>query len=363
MAVTFTKECRKINDLVAKRHAQEADADPSRHEEEVGSRKRRKESNRRAQDGAADPSSDEEDVSRKRRKESNRRAQDGAADPSSNDNNIIRTVSTPPWARNNDGRDEHLNAELEIPTVEKNVRQRITIFVKNTLFRKIKFITSQAVFTRAFRKVLLLETPKNPLVFQLTYEKCFTKALNQRRSTCEQAGKQIAIEAIKDCKIHGEEFFIFDEFCKLRRVTSEREKRAFFWFFNNFLECVCGANIWRTAKITQLVSVARETNGSKLVGISDEAFGLLLNDNYFKKWQILAEEDIEDTETAQEAETGTGRGKKKTNTRRPGKYTKKCRDIAIMVGGTAMEFNSSMHCASWLKKTGRVHRRNKWKRS
>ncbi len=25
-----------------------------------------------------------------------------------------------------------------------------------------------------------METPKNPLVFQLTYEKCFTKALNQK---------------------------------------------------------------------------------------------------------------------------------------------------------------------------------------
>jgi len=50
---------------------------------------------------------------------------------------------------------------------------------------------------------------------------------------------------------------------------------------------------------------------------------LLLIDNYFEKWPILAERDIEDTEPAQEAETGKGRGKKKANTRRPGKYTKK----------------------------------------
>jgi hypothetical protein len=84
----------------------------------------------------------------------------------------------------------------------------------------------------------------------LTYETCFTRALNQKRSTpCEQAGKQISIDAIKDCKIRGEEFFTFNKFFKLRRATSEREKRAFFWFFNNFLECICGANIWRTAKL------------------------------------------------------------------------------------------------------------------
>ena len=140
--------------------------------------------------------------------------------------------------------------------------------------------------------VLLVETPKNPLVFQLTYEKCFIKALNQKRSTCEQAGSQITRDVIKDFNNHSEEFFAFDEFCKLRRATSDREKRAFFWFFNAFLECVCGANIWRTAKTTQLV----ETNGSKIASTSDEAFGLLLIDNYFEKWQILAEGDAEDTE-------------------------------------------------------------------
>jgi hypothetical protein len=99
----------------------------------------------------------------------------------------------------------------------------------------------------------------NPLVFQLRCEKCFTKALNQKRSTCEQAGSQITREAIKDFKICGEEFFTFEEFCKLlRRATSGREKRAFFWFFKAFLECVCGANIWRTAKTTQLVLAARD---------------------------------------------------------------------------------------------------------
>ncbi len=66
--------------------------------------------------------------------------------------------------------EELLNVELRIPTVEKNVRQRMSVFIKNNLFRKVKFITSQAAFTSAFRKVLLVETPKNPFVFQLTYE-------------------------------------------------------------------------------------------------------------------------------------------------------------------------------------------------
>ena len=89
------------------------------------------------------------------------------------------------------------------------------------------------------------------------------------------------------------------------------------------MECVCGANVWRDAKTKQLVTAARETGGSKIVSISDEAFGLLLIDNYYEKWQILEEGDAEDTEPAQEATTGTGLRKKKATTRRPGKYTKK----------------------------------------
>jgi hypothetical protein len=56
------------------------------------------------------------------------------------------------------------------------------------------------------------------------------------------------------------------------------------WFFNNFLECVYGANIWSIAKTTQLILGARESKGSILVSISDEAFGLLLIDNYLEKW-------------------------------------------------------------------------------
>ncbi|KAI2489636.1 hypothetical protein MHU86_24949 [Fragilaria crotonensis] len=210
-------------------------------------------------------SGDDED-SQQNRKESSRRAQEGAADPPSEDEDGTSKASKPPSRATNDYRPRELqfNAELEVPTVEKNVAQRITIFVKNNLFRRIKFVTSQASFTKAFQKVREVERPKNPFVFQLTYEKCFTKALNQKRSTCEQSGSQIARDAIKDFKKRGEEFFTFEEFCKLRRSTSEREKRAFFWFFNNFLECVCGANVLRNAKTTQLISAARESNGSKI---------------------------------------------------------------------------------------------------
>jgi hypothetical protein len=43
------------------------------------------------------------------------------------------------------------------------------------------------------------------------------------------------------------------------------------------------------------------TNGSKILSNSMKVFGLMLINNYFKKWQILVEGGIEDTESVQEA--------------------------------------------------------------
>jgi hypothetical protein len=132
--------------------------------------------------------------------------------------------------------------ESNVPREETHVKRRIVIFVKTQLFRNIKFVNSASMFQKAFRKVIEFEKvqPRKQYLFQLTYEKCFNKALNQKRSSCEQAGFKITKDAInKDFKKRGEEFFTIEEFCKLRRATSDREKRAFFWFFESFLECVC----------------------------------------------------------------------------------------------------------------------------
>ena len=52
------------------------------------------------------------------------------------------------------------------------------------------------------------------------------------------------------------EFFTIEELCKLRRSTSEREMKVFYWFFGSFMECVCGKKAWGKAKFTSLVSLA-----------------------------------------------------------------------------------------------------------
>jgi hypothetical protein len=173
---------------------------------------------------------------RKATEESRRSAQAGAVNPLRTSNSEEHGTPPPPPARA-DSREIVSRMPLEAPTAQKNVVRRIVLFVKNTLFRQIKFVTSTKSFNEAFQKVLAEERPRNPYIFQLTYQNSFKTALNQKRSTCELSGKKIVVKAINTVfKNREEEFFTFDEFCKLRRATTERERKAFLWFFDSFLE-------------------------------------------------------------------------------------------------------------------------------
>jgi len=265
--------------------------------------------------------------SREAAEELRRSAQEGAANPLRTSDSEEHDLPPSPPARS-DTRAIVSSMPLEAPMAQKNVVRRIVLFVKNTLFRQIKFVTSTKSFHEAFQKVLVEERPRNPYIFQLTYQNCFKTALNQKRSTCELSGKKIVIKAIntvfKNCE---EEFFTFDELCKLRQATTDRERRAFFWFFDSFLECVCGASVWNNAKTKQLVSEARDPSGSKVVSVSDEAFALLLIDNYLEKWKTRADEEeairVRPVGDGAAAMTTGGENTIRKQTKTAGKYTGK----------------------------------------
>ncbi len=220
-----------------------------------------------------------------------RSAQKRAANPLRTSNSEEHCTPSSPPSRS-DTRTIDSSMPLEAPIAQKNIARRVVLFVQNTLFRQIKFITCTKSIYEAFQKVLAEEWPWNPYIVQLTYQNSFKTALNQKQSTCEQSGKKIMIKAIntvfKNCE---EEFFTFHEFCKLRRATTNRERKGVFWFFDSFLECVCGASVWNNSKTKQLVSEARDPSGSKIVSVSDEAFALLLIDNYLEKWRTRADEE------------------------------------------------------------------------
>jgi hypothetical protein len=124
--------------------------------------------------------------------------------------------------------------------------------------------------------------------FQMLYESASNEALHAKRSNCDQAGGHIVRKKIAEMKDNGEEFFTIEELCKLRRYSNKREKKAFFWFVASLLmECICGVILWgRQMKHKYIVSKAIDPSTQcKVMTTSDEAFGLLIFENYIEKWK------------------------------------------------------------------------------
>ena len=171
---------------------------------------------------------------------------------------------------------------------QENIADRVKTYVKKHLFRVVMFISNKDMFAQAFTMVMDHECVANRdrVKFQMLYESVFNHALNSKRSTCEQAGGNIMLKELKRFKEEGVDMFLIDKLQNLRRANTEREKQAFLWFFGSFLECVSGLKHWGVQKSKQLVSQASSsaTKHGKLVTISDEAFALLLYDNYIEKW-------------------------------------------------------------------------------
>jgi len=79
-------------------------------------------------------------------------------------------------------------------------------------------------------------------------------------------------------------FLSIETLSKLRRSVTDKDHAAFQWVFSDFMECRSGKRAWGKQKYTQLISKASSLdNGEKLLIVSDEAFGLLLVENYMDK--------------------------------------------------------------------------------
>jgi len=73
------------------------------------------------------------------------------------------------------------------------------------------------------------------------------------------------------------------ELCLLRQGSNE----VFFWFAGNLLESVTGINnAWGAEKyFIESMTTATDGKGNSWVTVSDEAFALLLYENYVEKWK------------------------------------------------------------------------------
>jgi hypothetical protein len=172
---------------------------------------------------------------------------------------------------------------------KKNVADRIHILVKGTIFRKLKFITSEGIFNKAMKIVIESEEPDNAEEFVRIYKTCVVGGINAKRSSCEQAGARIVKDLLtkrgfKDGD--NDPPFSIDSLLLLRQATTPIDKDAFLWFIGDFVACVSGTKVWGRKKYYYRVSEAVVDKGSQelVVTVSDEAFAILLYENYIGKW-------------------------------------------------------------------------------
>ena len=110
-----------------------------------------------------------------------------------------------------------------------------------------------------------------------------------RMSTCEQAGARIVKELLtKQGYIEGDNDppYSIQSLVQLQQGATAIDKEAFLWFIGEFVACVSGTKVWGRKKYYYRVSEAVIDKGSQelVVTVSDEAFAILLYENYIDKW-------------------------------------------------------------------------------
>lgn len=200
------------------------------------------------------------------------------------------------WSQNGDMMDDYDTPRTAMSyrkaplQQKKNVADRISILVKGTIFKKLKFITSEAMFNKAMTIVVDSEEPSNKDEFVRVYKTCVVGGINSKRSSCEQAGARIVKDLLTTREGLAESIeeppFAVETIVKLRQATTPLEKAAFLWFIGEFVACVSGSKVWGRKKYYYRVSEAVLDKGSKelVVTVSDEAFAILLYENYIGKW-------------------------------------------------------------------------------
>jgi hypothetical protein len=107
---------------------------------------------------------------------------------------------------------------------------------------------------------------------------------------------------------------------QLRQSNTDEENEAFLWFIGDFIASVVGTKVWGRKKFYHRVSEAVIDKGGQdlVVTISDEAFAILIYENYIDKW--IAKFHME-----QQGEKAIGMIK--------GKYTSSVNDKCLYHGG------------------------------
>ena len=171
---------------------------------------------------------------------------------------------------------------------ENHIKRRIVGTVKGHIFRKVKFLTCPEYYERVMKVIVEMEKPQDTARFVRIYKTAVVGAINTKRSACEQAALDAVHELLKR-KNHIDEVdpppYSMETLCKLRQSQTTDEKEAFQWFVGTLLQCVVGKTIWGRKKYQVMISDAVHANTSeKIITVSDEAFALVMYENYIEKW-------------------------------------------------------------------------------
>jgi hypothetical protein len=173
---------------------------------------------------------------------------------------------------------------------QKHIVERIAVVVKGPIFRKMKIITSEKMFADAMRIIVEAEDPDDEDDFVRIYKTCLVGGINAKRSTCEQAGqrivKKLLIRKGYTTEVDLDPPYSLETLVKLRQSSTDEEKEAFLWFIGDFIASVVGTKVWGRKKYYHRVSEAVIDKGGQdlVVTVSDEAFAILIYENYIDKW-------------------------------------------------------------------------------
>jgi hypothetical protein len=173
---------------------------------------------------------------------------------------------------------------------QKHVAERISILVKGPIFRKMKIISSEKMLEKAYKIIVDTENPADPEEFIRIYKTCIVGGINSKRSSCEQAGQRIVKKLLSQKGYSSNDNrdppYSMETILKLRQSETEHEKEAFQWFIGEFVASVAGNKLWGRNKYYHRVSeaVIDRVGRDLVVTPSDEAFAILIYENYIEKW-------------------------------------------------------------------------------
>ena len=107
---------------------------------------------------------------------------------------------------NNNGDNDRINAaekralsyRVTKQLQKKHANTRIQGLVKTVIFRKCKFVTSEAHYSRVMAVVIDSKKPDDPSKFVRLYKTCVLGSLNSKRSSCQQAAADCVKTLLKE---------------------------------------------------------------------------------------------------------------------------------------------------------------------